>query len=132
MSSIDQSTATHFRFTIRVEPRFIPEESDVLLPCYMFNYRVRIENTGEVPARVLGRHWVITDAADRVEEVQGEGVVGERPYLRPGDVFEYTSGCPLPTKVGTMRGSFKCRLDNGSFIDVQIPEFVLAAPNALH
>jgi ApaG protein len=121
-----------FSFSVQVKPAFVPEESDLLQPSYMFSYRVRIENTGNVPACLLGRHWIITDATNQTREVSGEGIVGEKPYLKPGEVFEYTSGCPLPTKVGTMKGCFHCQLDNGTFKDIPIPEFILAVPNALH
>ena len=93
---------------------------------------VRITNTGAHPAQLISRHWIITDGAQRTEEVRGLGVVGQQPLLPPGESFEYTSGCPLPTPVGTMKGTYHCVGENGVPFEVDIPEFVLAMPRTLH
>jgi ApaG protein len=128
----DSHELQHFRFSVRVEPRYEPKVSSLLESSYVFSYKVRIENTGQIAAKVSGRHWIVTDATNRTEEINKDGVLGQTPYLKPGDVFEYVGECPLPTKVGTMKGSFRCSLDSGTLVDVIVPEFVLAVPNALH
>jgi ApaG protein len=98
----------------------------------MFAYTVTIKNTGDATAQLISRHWFITDGNNNVEEVEGDGVVGEQPILQPGDAFEYTSGCPLPTPVGSMRGIYHCVADDGTQFEAKIPEFVLSMPRALH
>ena len=87
---------------------------------------------GELPAQLVARHWIITDANNEVQEVRGLGVVGEQPLLKPGESFEYTSGCTLQTPVGTMKGSYQMLGEDGSRFDAEIPEFVLAIPRVLH
>ena len=121
-----------YELSVTVTPRYLPEQSDPARQHYVFAYTVRITNTGSQPAQVIGRHWIITDGAQRTEEVRGLGVVGQQPLLPPGESFEYTSGCPLPTPVGTMRGTYVCVGDNGVPFDVPIPEFMLAMPRTLH
>ena len=96
----------------------------------MFSYRVEIENGSRETVQLRARHWVITDAAGRVEEVEGPGVLGEEPILSPGDSFTYTSGCPLPTPSGFMSGTYRMQRIDGSFFDVAIPLFSLDAPTA--
>ena len=91
-----------------------------------------IENTGRVAAQLLSRHWIITDAAGQVQEVKGDGVVGEQPYLEPGDSFRYTSGAVLETPVGTMQGAYQMVADDGQHFDAPIPVFRLSVPNVLH
>jgi ApaG protein len=91
-----------------VRSRFLPEQSLPEDGRFVFAYTIRINNVGQVPARLLSRHWLITDANGKVQEVRGEGVVGEQPWLRPGEHFEYTSGAVLETPLGTMRGSYRC------------------------
>jgi len=81
---------------------------------------------------LISRHWIITDANNKVEEVQGLGVVGEQPMLKPGEAFEYTSGCPIATPVGSMRGSYQCVAEDGTRFDAPIPEFLLSMPRTLH
>lgn len=115
-----------------VEPQFLAEQSRPDENQYLFAYTVRITNNGEQAAQLISRHWVITDARQQVEEVRGLGVVGKQPLLAPGESFEYTSGCPLGTAVGTMRGSYQFVTDNGVPFEVPIQEFVLAAPRTLH
>lgn len=121
-----------YEFTVRAEPRFVPEQSDANAGRYVFAYTITVANTGQVAAQLLARHWIITDADGDIEEVRGEGVVGEQPVLRPGEAFQYTSGCPLSTPVGTMRGTYFCVAEDGTRFEVPIPEFVLSAPRVLH
>ncbi len=115
-----------------VQPSFLPESSAPERGAYLFSYRIRITNQGEGVVQLLRRHWTITDSNGRVEEVEGEGVVGESPVLRPGVSFEYTSFCPLPTPFGTMRGSYLMRAEGGRQFDVEIAQFSLIAPQALN
>jgi len=121
-----------YEFTVTAAPQFLAEQSDPEADQYVFAYTVTVHNTGETTAQLVARHWVITDADGRVEEVRGEGVVGEQPILRPGEAFRYTSGCPLPTPVGSMRGTYHCVAEDGTHFDAAIPEFVLSMPRVLH
>jgi len=121
-----------YQFSVDVVPRFLPEQSERDEGRFLFAYTVTIRNTGEVAAQLLSRHWIITDADGQIEEVRGPGVVGEQPLLQPGQAFQYTSGCPLPTPVGSMHGSYQCIAEDGTAFEVPIPEFVLSAPRALH
>ena len=121
-----------YDMSVTVVPRYLPEQSDPAKQQYVFAYTVRITNTGSQPAQVISRHWIITDGAQRTEEVRGLGVVGQQPLLPPGESFEYTSGCPLATPVGTMKGTYHCVGENGVPFEVEIPEFVLAMPRTLH
>lgn len=121
-----------YRFEVRVRTHFLSEQSDVENGPYVFAYSIEIENQGDLPAQLMTRHWVITDAMDTVQEVKGEGVVGEQPVIKPGEKFEYTSGCPLPTPVGTMKGSYTFVGPDGDSFEVEIPEFVLSMPRTLH
>jgi ApaG protein len=115
-----------------VATRFLDDQSAPRENRYVFAYTVRIHNAGQLPARLVSRHWVITDANGKVQEVKGEGVVGEQPWMRPGDDFEYTSGAVLETAVGTMRGSYQLIADDGTRFDAAIPEFTLSIPRTLH
>lgn len=99
---------------------------------YVFAYTITITNTGDTPAKLVTRHWLITDANNQTHEVRGEGVVGEQPYLVPGTSFEYTSGTVLETSVGVMRGSYQMVADDGSAFDAEIPAFTLSTPRTLH
>ena len=110
-----------------LEDQSIPEDDR-----YVFAYTIRIQNAGEVPARLISRHWVITDANGKVQEVHGEGVVGEQPWLRPGESFEYTSGAVLETPLGTMQGSYQMLADDGTRFDAEISPFTLSIPRTLH
>jgi ApaG protein len=125
-------TVAKYEFSIAVKPRFLPEQSDPERDRYLFAYTITVTNTGEVTAKLMSRHWIITDADHHVEEVKGAGVVGEQPVLRPGESFEYTSGCPLATPLGSMKGSYQCVAEDGTNFDVAIPEFLLAMPRTLH
>ncbi|MGO3889359.1 MAG: Co2+/Mg2+ efflux protein ApaG [Paenalcaligenes sp.] len=117
---------------VKVVPRYLPEQSEPERQQYVFAYTVQITNHAEQPIQVVSRHWVISDANQNVQEVRGLGVVGQQPLLAPGETFEYTSGCPLTTPVGTMRGFYHCVSEDGIPFDVTIPEFVLAIPRTLH
>jgi len=119
-------------FTVTVQPRYLAEQSDPAQRQYVFAYTIRITNTGSEPAQLISRHWIITDGNQQQQEVRGLGVVGQQPLLKPGESFEYTSGCPLSTPVGTMRGTYHCVGENGMPFEVEIPEFVLAMPRTLH
>jgi ApaG protein len=121
-----------YRIDIRPQPRFIPEQSSADDQRFVFAYTITIRNAGSVPAQLLSRHWIITDANQEVQEVRGLGVVGEQPLLQPGESFEYTSGCALATPVGTMKGSYQMVAADGTRFDAAIPEFVLAIPRTLH
>jgi ApaG protein len=121
-----------YEFSVSVRPQFVPEHSDPDEDKFLFAYTVTIRNTGDITAQLISRHWFITDANNKVEEVQGLGVVGEQPVLRPGEAFEYTSGCPIATPVGSMRGSYQCVAEDGTRFEAPIPEFVLSMPRTLH
>jgi len=118
--------------SVKTRTVYIADQSDPANDRYVFAYTISITNTGSVAAQLLSRHWVITDAADKVQEVRGKGVVGEQPHLRPGESFEYTSGSAIATPVGTMRGSYQMVADDGTKFDVVIPEFTLSMPRVLH
>lgn len=122
----------NYDIAVTVSTQYLPEQSNPAEQQYVFAYTVRITNQGQQPAQVISRHWVITDGDQHVQEVRGLGVVGQQPLLGPGENFEYTSGCPLPTPFGTMKGSFHCVGDNGVPFEVAIAEFVLAMPRTLH
>jgi ApaG protein len=117
---------------IEVLPAYIKEQSDPSNNHYVFSYTVTIRNDGDQPARLLTRHWVITDGDGQVQEVQGEGVIGEQPHLQPGEGFQYTSGTFMNTPVGTMQGSYQMVADDGKKFDAEIPSFTLSVPNVLH
>ena len=121
-----------YAFDIEITTRFLDDQSRPDDDRYVFAYTISIRNTGDMPARLLDRHWIITDANGRVEEVRGEGVVGEQPHLRPGERFEYTSGAVLETSVGTMQGSYGMLADDGTRFEAPIPAFTLAVPRTLH
>ena len=110
-----------------LESQSVPEQYR-----YVFTYTITIRNTGAIPARLLARHWVITDANGKVQEVRGEGVVGEKPHLSPGDSFRYTSAAMIETPVGVMHGEYLLINDEGEAFDAEIPSFTLAVPRVLH
>lgn len=126
------SEATTEGVHITVQARYIPEQSDPDRDFYYFTYHVEITNRGERTVQLLSRHWVITDGQNRTQEVNGPGVVGQQPILEPGQDFQYTSACPLPTSVGTMHGTYQMTTLDGDRFDAEIAPFVLARPNALH
>lgn len=118
--------------SVTVTPRYLPDQSSPDQHRYVFAYTVRILNVSAQPVQIVSRHWIITDATQAVREVRGLGIVGEQPVLEPGQTFEYTSGCPLATPVGSMRGFYHCVGEDGIPFDAAIPEFVLAVPRTLH
>jgi ApaG protein len=115
---------------VRVQPAYMPEESNPDAGRHVWSYVVEIENHGPDTVQLISRHWIITDALNRVEEVQGEGVVGEQPTLGPREAFRYNSICPLTTSSGAMRGSYQLVTADGEAFDVAIPEFSLHLPGA--
>ncbi len=117
---------------IQVTTRYLPDESDPATERFLHSYTITLQNRGRRAAQLLTRHWVITDGNGKVQEVHGEGVVGEQPHLAPGSSFTYTSGCLLETPYGTMHGSYQMVDDQGHPFDAEIPRFVLATPHALH
>ena len=123
---------TDYQFDIDVDTRFLDDQSAPEEGRYVFAYTIHIRNEGNVPARLLGRRWLITDGNGKVQEVVGEGVVGEQPWLRPGEGFEYTSGAVLETDIGTMRGSYDVLADDGTRFAAPIPPFTLSIPRTLH
>lgn len=122
------------RYDIRigVKTAYIPEQSDPASDRYVFAYTITIANHGTASAQLISRHWVITDAEHKEQEVRGLGVVGEQPFLKPGESFEYTSGTSVATPVGTMRGSYQMVAEDGQKFDAEIPEFTLSMPRVLH
>ena len=123
---------TDYIIDIAVDTCFLDDQSAPEEGRFVFAYTIHIRNHGKVPARVLGRHWLITDSNGKVREVGGEGVVGEQPWLRPGEGFEYTSGAVLETDIGTMRGSYDVLADDGTRFAAPIPAFTLSVPRTLH
>lgn len=125
-------THKRYEFSVSVETAFVAEQSDVEQNRYVFSYSIVITNTGTVPAQLISRHWVITDAAGTVQEVRGLGVVGVQPLLKPGEQFEYTSGTVINTPVGTMHGSYHMTAEDGVQFDSEIAPFTLSMPRVLH
>jgi ApaG protein len=121
-------TATTRDITVRVEPKFLDEQSDPATDQYFWLYSITIENGGAETVQLLNRHWIITNALGHVEEVQGPGVVGEQPVLGPGERFEYTSGCPLKTPSGIMAGTYEMAGTDGPLFEIEIPAFSLDSP----
>ena len=117
---------------VTVSSQYVPHQSVPQSKRYVFAYTVRIENSGELTAQLKSRHWVITDGNGKVEEVRGPGVVGQQPMLRPGEHFEYTSGCVLETPRGTMEGSYQMRCPDGRTFDARIAAFDLLLPYSLN
>lgn len=129
---MSNSTATTRGVKVTVRSSYVPERSQPTVGRWFFAYRIRITNRGAVPVRLLNRHWVITDAHGEVEEVRGPGVVGEQPTLAPGESFEYTSFCPLPTPFGTMEGSYEMVTADGERFWADIGRFTLSEPLAVN
>ena len=121
-------TSIEHRIRVDVETSYLDEQSDPREGRYVFAYTITIRNDGQVAARLLSRHWVITDANGKVEEVRGDGVIGEQPYLKPGQGFRYSSGAVLETPVGSMQGTYQMLGDDGAQFDAPIAPFRLAMP----
>jgi ApaG protein len=117
---------------VTVVSEYMPERSRPSAKQWFFTYTITIANEGSEIVQLRTRHWIITDGDGHVEEVHGEGVVGEQPVLGPGQTFSYTSGCPLPTPFGTMRGTYRMVSQGGEEFDVRIAEFTLSEPYTVH
>jgi len=122
----------HCEIGIQVVTDYVDDQSEPSADRYVFAYTITITNNGDVPARLISRHWIITDANGKVQEVSGDGVVGEQPYLNPGEEFRYSSGAVLETPVGAMQGLYRMEADNGVNFDAPIAPFTLAVPGVLH
>jgi ApaG protein len=122
----------NYNTQVEVQTTYISEQSDPEQNRFVFAYTITISNEGQVPAKLLARHWIITNADGKVEEVEGEGVVGEQPHLNPGEQFQYTSGTVLETPVGSMHGAYKMIADDGVEFKAEIPVFTLSVPQILH
>jgi len=123
---------THYEIRIEPTSSYVAEQSDPSRDQFVFSYTIRITNVGTVAAKLVSRHWIITDGEHRVQEVRGAGVIGQQPQLAPGESFEYTSGASLTTPVGTMRGSYRMVAADGREFDAPIPPFTLSVPRTLH
>jgi len=123
---------SNYDIQVSVSTRYIEAESSPEVSHYVFSYTITIINKGNTAAKLLSRHWIITDANNRIQEVKGKGVIGEQPYLNPGDSFQYTSGTMLETPVGSMQGSYQMIADDGHNFDAVIEPFSLALPRMLN
>ena len=121
-----------YEIDIEVETSYMADHSEPDKDRYVFAYTITLVNRGSISAQLLTRRWIITDADNRIEEVEGEGVVGEQPTLKPGEGFRYTSGTVIETPVATMHGTYKMLAEDGNTFDTDIPQFVLSAPRVLH
>ena len=114
-----------YALRVEVQPQYLPEQSAPAQGLYTFAYNITITNSGDVPAQLISRHWIITNELGEIEEVKGLGVIGQQPLLKPGESFEYSSGCRLRTPSGTMQGSYFCVAEDGERFEVEVPLFVL-------
>jgi ApaG protein len=126
------SEAVTCNVRVEVESQYAPERSQPFQNEWFFDYTVRITNERDETVQLLSRHWIITDATGHTQEVKGPGVVGEQPVLGPGESFQYTSGCPLPTSTGVMRGTYQMVTEDGEHFDVEIAPFALHEPYTVH
>lgn len=124
--------APNHLIAVEVATNYVEDQSDPREQRYVFAYTITITNHGKVPARLMTRHWIITDANGKVQEVRGDGVVGAQPHLKPGQGFRYSSGAILETPVGTMQGSYQMAADDGHHFDAPIAPFSLAMPGVVH
>ena len=121
-----------YEFTVSPKVTFLADQSDPDKNHYVFAYTITVTNRSDAVAQLISRHWIITDAEDKVQEVKGLGVVGRQPLLAPGESFEYTSGATIATSMGTMRGTYQMVSEDGSAFEVPIPPFTLSVPRILH
>jgi ApaG protein len=121
-----------YQVDITAQVNYLAEQSDETEGRFVFAYTIQMHNAGQIGVQLISRHWVITDSNHHVQEVRGNGVVGEQPTLKPGQSFEYSSGTVLATQVGTMMGSYRMLADDGHEFDAPIPQFVLSIPRVLH
>ena len=131
-SNIAMEINDQYNIAVDVETSYLEEQSAPDMNRYVFAYTITIRNEGSLPAKLLTRHWIINDANGNTQEVHGEGVVGEQPYLKPGESFQYTSGTVIETPVGSMEGSYQMLAEDGTPFDADIPAFTLSLPNKLH
>ena len=125
-------TTPQYKIDVVAESVYLADRSDEDASRYAFAYTVKVKNSGTITAQLISRHWFITDSNGRVQEVRGEGVVGEQPKLEPGSSFKYTSSAAIETPVGTMRGSYQMVAEDGTRFEAEIPEFTLSIPRVLH
>ena len=121
-----------YQIDITARVNYLAEQSDEADNRYVFAYTITLTNAGAAAVQLISRHWVITDAEHQVQEVRGQGVVGEQPVIKPGQSFEYSSGTVLATQVGTMQGSYQMVAEDGTRFEAPIPMFVLSVPRVLH
>jgi ApaG protein len=132
MCNVTMENDNKYRIKITTEVNYLAEQSDEADNRFVFAYTITITNEGDTTVKLISRHWIITDANQYVQEVRGQGVVGEQPVLKPTQSFEYTSGTVLATQVGTMSGSYQMVAEDGTEFDAPIPHFVLSVPRVLH
>ena len=121
-----------YAITVTVRTQYIQDQSDAQKGPFVFAYFITIRNSGQIAAQLISRHWIITDAEGRSQEVKGLGVVGQQPLLKPGEEYQYQSGTPLNTPVGTMRGTYQMVAEDGTRFDAAVPDFILSMPRTLH
>ena len=121
-----------YEISISPQSQYLADQSDEPAGRFVFAYTITLRNTGSISAQLIGRHWIITDANNQIQEVKGLGVVGEQPLLAPGESYQYTSGAAIATPVGTMRGTYQMVAEDGTRFDAPIPEFTLSIPRTLH
>jgi ApaG protein len=126
------SPGKKYEISVAAQSQYLPDQSDEPAGRYVFAYTITLRNTGTVPAQLISRHWIITDANNHVQEVRGLGVIGEQPLLAPGESYQYSSGAAIATVVGTMRGTYQMVAEDGTKFDAAIPEFTLSIPRTLH
>lgn len=131
-SQLIMSEDYNYSVKVSVSTQYIEAESNVDADRYVFAYTITIENDGDIPVKLLNRHWIITDANNKIQEVKGKGVIGEQPYLRPGQSFQYTSGTMMETPVGSMQGTYQMVADDNHHFDAVIDPFTLAMPRMLN
>ena len=120
------------KIIVKAKPYFMEAQSSPDEERYVFAYTITLTNAGEIPARLLQRHWLITDSNGQIQEIRGDGVIGEQPYLKPGESFCYTSGAMIATPVGTMQGDYTMHSDDGDNFYADVPRFTLSIPRTLH
>jgi len=126
------STHRHYQIDVQVQTLYLEEESNPEESRYVFAYTITMTNSGDIAAKLISRHWIVTDANNKVQEIRGEGVVGAQPHIRPGESFRYTSATMIETPVGCMQGSYQMVADDGHSFDAPIAVFNLSTPNILH
>ena len=127
-----QKSADDCGIVIDVKTRYLEKQSDLLNNAHAFSYTIRMRNNRNQTVQLLDRHWIITDQNNRIEEVKGKGVIGQQPFIKPGETFEYSSGTIINSDIGDMKGSYLMRTEDGETFEAEIPLFVLATPHMLH